>query len=130
MTDLEMTRLLAEKVLQLEGLEVRAEQSDLREAIGRHLAGPRRYFTSIHWCGLVGEGSVTYPWNPTERIEHAWEVRDKLAEQGAFFVANRFEGHTDAWYEPWEDGREAEASDRTAARAICLCALRAVGEEV
>jgi hypothetical protein len=109
-TDEEMTRLLAEKVM---GWHLSEEPCcrGWRDSVGFLVA-------------LAKDGSEPGEdrWNPLERIEDAWEVQE------AMLIGPKAVPYFNAMHGiPWT-GWYGNAA--TVAHAICLAALRAVGEEV
>lgn len=138
LTDFETTRLLAAKVLGLEEVQLPVAGDPLSEVLGPRLAEPRKWFSDRRAVGLVGDGKLVYPWEPLDNIRDAWEVRDRLAERGVFRVENsEAVGVVRCQFLPFyvdgnmpADLQEAIARERCSTpRAICLCALRAVGVE-
>jgi hypothetical protein len=76
-------------------------------------------------------------WTPLDNIFDAWEIRDVLAAHGRVQVANGYGVFDGCEFEPFTGGPPPypfgqpgcinKATAPNAARAICLCALRAVG---
>ncbi|HEX4495296.1 MAG TPA: hypothetical protein VIE43_06475 [Thermoanaerobaculia bacterium] len=125
LSDEEITRQLAEMVM---GWELQAKY-------GWYGTAEERF---AHW---LGEEEHAKKWRPLESIADAWMVRDRLATGGDFslFCASGIEHavytpqaacvrlpQTNAQRLPPLPG---SALATTAPRAICLCALRAVGVE-
>ncbi|GAQ18012.1 hypothetical protein OPHB3_1951 [Oceanobacillus picturae] len=80
--------------------------------------------------GLEGDWTLKQLWKPSERIDHAWEVVEKLhmtvtPQCGA---PEEMNCHAEVDNQPF--GNYYEAFAKTAPLAICLAALKTVGVEV
>ena len=115
MTDRELDALVAEKVMgwkeEFDGLNMRWT-----------LDGER-------WAGDSG---YVNGWSPSTRISHAWQVVEKMLPAiGHIYPAVDLETgellHWCAVVETGDTSRQGVTAD-TAPRAICLAALKAVGE--
>lgn len=134
MTDAEITRALALKVMGWS--EIAAPKG---VSLAEHLSGAPVFWRDdddpYAMAGIVRGGRVTftYPWDPLGLISHAWRVRDRLVAHGRVVVANGFGTFEGCQFDPFTGGpppfpfAASFAAADTAARAICLCALRAVG---
>ena len=126
MTDFELTRLLAEKVMGWPVSRSMAE-ADQREAAGEgqiYDMGP----------GLEGPAFAHEEWEPLHRMDHAWQIVGRASEWGPIH-RHRFT------FELGCLSRENVSYDEMGViwpcalfgvtpRAICLAALRAVGQDV
>lgn len=82
-----------------------------------------------HWEDEKGVHRGLYSdWYPTERIDHAWQVVEKLKTKYKVMVGTMWEKEEDWWCE-LDDGQKIYANADTAPLAICLAALEAVKEE-
>jgi hypothetical protein len=143
LSDAEITRRLAEKVMGWSEVPAPLQDAPLRGTLAPLLEGAPNFFQDPLpglQIGVIGDGRLIYPWAPLESIADAWMVRDRLTEWGAveiqsheigtsrrrdrvFFVAYNGAPTGVRWA-----AAVAEADDASS-RAICLCALRAVGVE-
>ncbi|HSF40368.1 MAG TPA: hypothetical protein VLT87_11290 [Thermoanaerobaculia bacterium] len=127
MTDDALTRLLAEKVM---GWTI----THTPELAGKFILAkcPQIYAPAeCDWCQVLGANGQ--PWRPLERIDHAWQIVGRASE---WSPAQR----TRFTFELECLGRETVSQDIDATwpsalfvitpRAICLAALRAVGQDV
>lgn len=83
------------------------------------------------WC-IPFDGQVM-KFLPTEKIDDAWLIVDKWADEGTFFSIHKWiDGQFVAKLETdkKEQNFEIQAEGHTAQIAICLVALKAVGVEV
>ena len=129
MTDEQLTRLLAIKVM---GWPV---VTTFEEAGRLSIEGKTGYFAEITEPGFMG---VVHPpaafrpkgepWHPLESVEHAWDAWNRLAFVGEWTLSQNPSGGVTAIFASWAvNARRDSVREETAARAICLCALRAVG---
>lgn len=121
MTDLELTELLATKIM---GWPVSTTALECGERV---IAKQGQWFAmgDRQPCAAGPDGSV---WEPLENIADAWGVRAVLAQHGSFFVGNGEDDSELAEFRPYvHDGpfTFSRATATTAARAICECALNA-----
>lgn len=67
------------------------------------------------------------PWSPSTDIRDAWEVVEKMLSEGRSITLQALEeGDPERWWDVSVD--EAVAEKISAPHAICLAALKAVGE--
>jgi hypothetical protein len=123
MTDAEITRLLAERVM---GWPVTRTLSEA----GIRVMDRQAQVWEVDEPGFMGKpvpriitGTDGEPWEPLERIDHAWQVQESivgkgLREYGTFLDAMR--GGIPAWI----------GSAQEVARRICIVALRVSGCDV
>lgn len=133
-TDAEITRLLAEKVM---GWPVSRTRE---EAIAHGQAGSGQICEfdggAVRFAAAPGFGRDGWlaRWRPLERIDHAWQVRDRLAEWGYVGIEHRQNGSECVVFTPGMNAPSYSRSvvhfEQSAPRAICLAALRAVGQDV
>lgn len=110
MNDLELTKLLAEKVMRWE--------PDGPAAIGSYKAWDASH--TAYMSKFIGFGWGD--WNPLGRIDHAWEVLEAVLKLSPSRTALLFLSELsepEDWFQPAKE----------AARAICAAALKAVGVE-
>jgi len=111
MTDQEISLLVAEKVMGWQHL-----------VDGSYSDEPYYFIDAIHEPRYIEVAK----WQPTTRIDQAWQVVEKMVADGWGISIH------DDWLVVFfrHDKDAQEAVDKSAARAVCIAALRAVGQEV
>ena len=103
------------------------ELTKIDDAVAEHvMRWQRRVY---YWDRPKGEGNHYMlwckNWQPTRNIAQAWQVVEKIeAKKWGVFVSTKAKGWFCSIREP---GRSHQGDADTAAMAICLCALKAVG---
>lgn len=120
MTDTELTRLLAERVM---GWKIKAPD----------------YIDQVGWLWRWKGDRIQQPWRPLGSMDDAWMVVEKMREQGHHIdIGSTVRGSiedaraglkTPMWHVSIR-GSRFEAREFTCQRALCLATLRCVGVEV
>ena len=122
MTDSEITRLLAEKVMGWEALQHYT-------AVDHHTGAVD---TEWCWTTTTGDPMMTCDdWQPLTHIEHTWMVYHKMIEgQSRMAYSDEIENMHKKRYFKNENGVLCKREAPDTLSIICLAALKVVGVEV
>lgn len=88
--------------------------------------------TFLRPCGVIIYTNKSHhnPWSPSTRIDHAWEVAERFSRDGWGFTLDSAPDDHGNWCNGWFFAGIGKYTARAlgAPHAICLAALKAVGE--
>ena len=134
MTNQELDRLVAEKIMgwkthhpgrpALDGSYWCVEESRTKMIADSTIHEARKRM------GIMGDKPGDgFCFSPTQSINDAWQIVEKMTGQGTQRAVVNGRGKYFYWTCYWK-GRRGEGKAETMPKAICLAALKAVGENV